>query len=87
MITIGIKDLFGKLIAVVVTLMYTVSGAIMTVNSAWNGMPGEMIRMLCFDPETKIKLKDDSLVAIKDVPLNAILKTGTRVCSVMHISR
>jgi hypothetical protein len=85
-ITIGIKDLFGKLIAVIVTLMYTVSGAIMTVNSAWNGMPGEMIRMLCFDPETKIKLKDDSLVAIKDVPLNAILKTGTRVCTVMNIS-
>ena len=85
-ITIGIKDLFGKLIAVVVTLMYTVSGAIMTVNSAWSGMPGQMIRMLCFDPQTKIKLKDGSLVSIKDVPLNAILKTGTRVCTVMNIS-
>lgn len=85
-ITIGIKSLFSKLIGVVGTLMFTVSGAIMTANSIWAGPPGEMIRFLCFDPETKIRLADDSLVAMKDVPLNAVLKTGTIVGAVMHIS-
>ena len=85
-ITIGIKDLFAKLIGILATLMFTVTGSIMTMNSAWNGPPGEMIRFLCFDPDTKIKLADDSLVAMKDVPLNSILKTGTRVCAVMNIS-
>jgi hypothetical protein len=85
-ITIGIKSLFSKLIGVVGTLMFTVTGAIMTANSIWAGPPGEMIRFLCFDPETKIRLADDSLVAMKDVPLNAVLKTGTIVGAVMHIS-
>jgi len=85
-ITIGIKDLFAKLVGILATLMFTVTGAVMTMNSAWSGPPGEMIRFLCFDPETKIKLADDSLVAMKDVPLNSILKSGTRVCAVMNIS-
>jgi hypothetical protein len=85
-ITIDLKDLFSKLIGIVATMMFTVTGAIMTMNSAWSGPPGEMIRFLCFDPTTQIRLADNSLVAMKDVPLNAVLKTGSRVCSVMSIS-
>jgi hypothetical protein len=85
-ITIGIKDIFAKLIGVMATLMFTVSGAIMTMSSAWAGPPGETIRFLCFDPETKVRLADGSLVEMKNVPLNSVLKTGSRVCSVMHIS-
>jgi hypothetical protein len=85
-ITIGIKDLFGKLIGVMGTLMFIISGSMMTMNSSWNGPPGEMIRFLCFDPETKIRLNNDTLVAMKNVPLNSLLKTGTRVCAVMNIS-
>lgn len=84
--TIELKDLFAKLVGILATLMFTVTGSIMTMNSAWNGPPGEMIRFLCFDPETKLRLADDSLVAMKDVPLNSILKSGNRVCSVMTIS-
>jgi hypothetical protein len=85
-ITIGIKDMFAKMIGVMGTLMFTVTGAIMTMNSAWDGPPGDIIRFLCFDPETKLRLADGSLVVMKDMPLNATLKTGARVCAVMHIS-
>jgi hypothetical protein len=45
-----------------------------------------LVRALCFHPETKIELKDGSFVAMKDVPLNAILKTGSKVYAVMNIS-
>jgi hypothetical protein len=85
-LTINIKDLFNKLIGIMVTLMYTLNGSIMTMNSAWSGPPGQLTRALCFHPETKLRLKDDTLVCIKDVPLNAILKNGTIVNTVMHIS-
>uniref|UniRef100_A0A6C0IIM4 Uncharacterized protein n=1 Tax=viral metagenome TaxID=1070528 RepID=A0A6C0IIM4_9ZZZZ len=85
-LTINIKDLFNKLIGIMVTLMYTLNGSIMTVTSAWAGPPGQLTRALCFHPETKIRLKDKSLVNIKDIPLNSVLKNGSIVNAVMHIS-
>lgn len=85
-ITINIKDLFNKLIAIMVTIMYTLDGSIMTMNSAWSGPPGQVTRALCFHPETKLRLKDNSLVSMKDIPLNAVLKNGSVVQAVMHIS-
>jgi hypothetical protein len=45
-ITIGIKDLVGKIIGVMVTLMYLVDGSIKTMNSAWTGPPGQMVQAL-----------------------------------------
>ena len=85
-ITINIKDLFGKLIGIMATLLFTLDGSIKTMNSTWAGPPGQLVRALCFHPETKLRLKDDSLVSMKDVPLNAVLKNGTVVNAVMHIS-
>ena len=65
----------------------------MTMNSAWDGPPGGMVRFLCFHPDTLIevvdnKSKDGTLIKrkIKDLALNMTLKTGTRVLAVMHLS-
>ena len=85
-ITISIKDLFAKLIGIMATLLFTLDGSIKTMNSTWAGPPGQLARALCFHPETKLRLKDDSLVMMKDVPLNAVLKNGTVVNALMHIS-
>jgi hypothetical protein len=85
-LTIAIKDMFAKFIGVLATLMYTLSGSVMTMNSMWAGPPGQLVKELCFHPNTKVQLKDGSIVAMKDVPLNAILKNGAKVCSVMSIS-
>jgi uncharacterized protein YaaR (DUF327 family) len=85
-LTMNIKDLFNKLIGIMVTLMYTLNGSVMTMNSAWDGPPGQLTRALCFHPETKLRLKDNTLVCMKDVPLNAVLMNGTIVNAVMHIS-
>ena len=86
-ITIAINDLIGKIIGTMVSLMYILSGSITTMNSTWNGPPGQMIRALgkCFYPETSVKLKNGTIKAMKDIDLGDILENGSIVESVMKI--
>jgi hypothetical protein len=86
-ITIGIKDLMGKTIGIMVTLMYVIDGSIKTMKSAWNGPAGQMVQKLgkCFHPDTKLKLKDGRFVAIKDIHLGDVLENGSIVESTMKI--
>jgi len=78
-ITIGIKDLIGKLIGVVVTMLYIMDGSLKTMQATWNGPPGQMVRALCFHPDTKVKLKDGSIVLMKELNLGDVLENGSRV--------
>ena len=86
-ITIGIKDIMGKTIGIMVTLMYVIDGSIKTMNSTWNGPPGQMVRTLgkCFHPDTKLKLIDGTIVAMKDINLGDVLESGSVVESTMQI--
>ena len=86
-ITIGIKDLIGKLIGVMVTMMYIMDGSIKTIKSTWNGPSGQLVRALghCFHPETLIKLKNGNVLPMKDLNLGDILENGSKVKSVMKI--
>ena len=86
-ITIGIKDLIGKTIGIMVSLMYIMDGSVQTMNSTWNGPPGQMIRSLgkCFHPDTKIRLLNKQIKLMKDIDLGDILEDGTAVEAVMTI--
>ncbi len=86
-ITIGIKDLIGKTIGIMVSLMYMLDGSIKTMNSTWNGPPGQLVRALgkCFHPDTKLKLKDRSIKLMKNINLGDVLEDGSVVESVMKI--
>lgn len=86
-IIIGMKDMVGKTIGILVTLMYTLDGSIKTMNSAWKGPSGQLVRALgkCFYPLTKIKLQNGTIVAIKDVNLGDVLENGSIVYSTMKI--
>jgi hypothetical protein len=87
-ITISIKDLVGKIIGVMVTIMYLIDGSVKTMQSTWNGPPGQMVRALggnCFHPETKVKLKNGPIVNMKDLNLGDILENGSRVDVLMTI--
>jgi hypothetical protein len=86
-ITIGIKDLIGKTIGIMVSLMYVMDGSIKTMNSTWNGPPGQMVRALgkCFHPDTRIKLRSGIIKPIKAIDLGDILEDGSIVESVMKI--
>ena len=86
-ITISIKDLIGKTIGIMVSLMYVIDGSILTMGSTWNGPPGQMVRVLgkCFDPETKVKLQNGNIKMMKDIDLGDTLENGSIVESVMKI--
>lgn len=83
---INMKDMLGKLIGIMITSLYVMNGSMLTMQSAWNGPPGELVRALCFHPNTQLKLQSGEITAMKDLPLNSILANGTRVCAVMQIS-
>jgi 23S rRNA A1618 N6-methylase RlmF len=84
---LNIKDTMGKVIGVVVTMMYVLDGSLKTMQSAWKGPSGELVRKLgsCFEPSTKIKLKNGEIYLIKDLPLGSVLEDGSIVLSVMKI--
>jgi hypothetical protein len=86
-ITIGIKDLVGKLIGILATLMYVIDGSNKTIQSMWNGPPGQLVQALgkCFHPDTKVKLKNGDIVMMKDLNLGDILENGSRVNALMKI--
>jgi hypothetical protein len=80
-------DLMGKTIGIMTTLMYTLDGSMKTMNSAWNGPPGQLVQTLgkCFHPDTLVRLKDNVLVKISDVKAGDILKDDNRVIATMVI--
>ena len=84
-ITIGIKDLVGKLIGVVVTLLYIMDGSLKTMQSSWNGPPGQMVRALCFHPETEVKLQNGKVVPMKELNLGDVLENGSRVNATVQL--
>ena len=86
-ITIGIMDLIGKLVGILVSIMYVIDGSILTMKSTWNGPPGQLVRALgkCFYPEKSIKLLNGNIKAIKDIDLGDVLEDGSIVESVMKI--
>jgi len=87
-ITIGIIDLIGKTIGIMTTLMYTIDGSVKTMESAWNGPPGQLVQALgsCFHPNTKIKLKNSEIKDMKDIDLGDVLENGSIVGSIMKIN-
>jgi hypothetical protein len=83
---VNIKDLFGKLTGIMTTMMYTLQGSMMTMESTWAGPPGQLTRALCFHPETLIKLQNGEEIKMKDIKLNSVLKNGAQVRAKMQIS-
>ena len=58
-----------------VSLLFIMDGSIKTMNSTWNGPPGQLVRALgkCFHPYTNIKLENGIIKHMKDVNLGDIL--------------
>ena len=86
-ITIGIKDLMGKSIGIMVSLMYVMDGSIKTMNSTWNGPPRQMVRALgkCFHPNTTLLLQNQKLVSMKNIELGDVLEDGSIVETILKI--
>lgn len=86
-ITIGIRDLMGKTVGIMVSLMYIMDGSVQTMNSTWNGPPGQLVKALgkCFHPETAIVLKNGQVKEMQHLELGDVLINGSIVETVMKI--
>ena len=84
-ITINIKDLFGKTLGIMTTLLYTISGSVMTMESMWKGPPGKTVQALCFKPDTLLQTKNGEFVKMEDIKLGEVLKNGSKVMANMKI--
>jgi hypothetical protein len=84
-ILINIKDTFGKISGIMATLLYTLSGTVLTTQSMWNGPPGQMVRALCFHPHTIVKLASGDTSRMCDIDIGDVLKNGSVVCATMKI--
>jgi hypothetical protein len=83
---INVKDMINKLVGIMTTTLYILNGSIMTMESAWAGPPGQLVKALCFHPDTKLKLQSGEIISMQNIPLNSVLQNGTRVCATMQIS-
>lgn len=70
-ITIAIKDTFAKMVGIMMTLIYVLSGSLMTMNSAWSGPPGQMIRVVgkCFHPSVQVILANGKPKKMSEIKL------------------
>lgn len=84
-ITIGIKDMLGKLIAILVTFMYMMDGANKTMQSAWNGPPGQMVQALCFHPDTEVKLNNEKIKKMKELELGDLLQNKSKITGIIKL--
>jgi hypothetical protein len=83
--TIKIKDMMGKLIGIMTSLMFMVYGSMQAMQSAWNGPPGQLTRSLCFKPSTVIQLYSGEMREIKDIEIGDLLKDGSIVHGVLKL--
>lgn len=86
-IIISIKDMVGKMIGIVVTIMYVLDGSIKTMNSAWAGPSGQLVRAIgsCFHPRTTITLDNGTVCQMEHAPLGAKLKGGGNIFAVLKV--
>ena len=85
-LSISIKDSVGKMVGVLVTLMYTMDGSIKTMQSAWAGPPGQMVRAICFRKDTPVKLKNGDIRPMSKVSLGDKLSNGQSVYAVLDVA-
>jgi hypothetical protein len=87
-IIISIKDMVGKMIAIVVSIMYILDGSIKTMNSTWRGPPGQLVKALgsCFHPNTMITLSNGHQFTMENLPLGAELSDGSKVFAILKIN-
>ena len=79
------RDLTMKLLGSMAVLLYMVDGSNKTVVSTWNSDVGGLVRTLCFDPKTKVKLDDGKFKMMCNINLGDILENGSEVIGTLRL--
>ena len=88
---IGMKDMMGKMVGVVTTILYIMDGTQKTTQSAWKGPTGLLVRKIgsfgsCFHPSTIVRLRNGKCVRMENLQLGDILDDGAEVECTMEIA-
>lgn len=82
---ISIRDLFQKTIGTLTVFLYLMEGSVMAMKSGWEGPPGQMVRFMCFHPDTLVKLRDNTIKPISAINPGDILKNSQTVHGTMKL--
>ena len=81
-----LQDTMGKLTGTMMAIVNLIDGSRMTIQSVWAGTPGQIARMLCFHPDTRIHKMNGTSCAIREVQMDDILLYNTAIISIMKIN-
>lgn len=81
----NIQDLMAKSAGIFGSSMHMMGGSQLTMESSWNGPPGQIARALCFHPKTKI-IANNNIKSIAKVKEGDVLKNNKRVIAIMRIN-
>ena len=84
-IIIAMKDMVGKIVGIITVLLYTIDGVVKAMQSAWGSPAGDVMRALCFMPNTLVKLENGKIVQMQHLNLGDVLLNGSVVCATMQI--
>jgi hypothetical protein len=84
---ISIRDMVGKMVGIVMTILYVLDGSIKTMNSTWAAPPGQLVRAIgsCFHNTTEVQLSNESWCLMKNLRPGSTLIDGSIVHAVMNI--
>lgn len=82
---IKLKDVFGKVLATMTTLIYLIESSMLTGTSIMAGPVGETLRFLCFHPETKVQMIDNSYKMMQHIEPGETLVNGSKVLASLKI--
>jgi hypothetical protein len=83
---IGVKDMVGKLVGILISLMYMLDGSVKTMQSAWAGPPGQMVRFMCFRNDTLVPMLGGKNMKMNDISLGDTLANGKKVLAVLKVA-
>lgn len=83
--TIKTRDLVAKLLGVVGTLLYMLTGGVKIGESIAGGPIVGMMDAACFDPATPIVLNNSKVKRIQDIETGEVLTGGSYVIATMRI--
>jgi len=84
-IFIGIRDLAGKMVGVVLTIVYVLEGLSLSGESLMNGWVGDIFNVVCFHPDTIIQKIDGTKCKMSELSLGDKIDGNSEVQIIMKI--
>ena len=84
-IFISMKDLIGKFVGIMTSLLFLVNGSMMSMQSAWAGPPGKLTKALCFSPKTELLLVNNVVKEMQELELGDTLEDGSIVEGIIKL--